>query len=42
VNDSGDILAYDPYYGKQQTPPINENRYTPAPYYRYAFAVKKS
>jgi len=42
VNDNGDILAYDPYYGKQQTPPINENRYTPAPYYRYAFAVKKS
>ncbi|MCX6732619.1 MAG: C39 family peptidase [Candidatus Roizmanbacteria bacterium] len=42
VNDGGDILAYDPYYGKQQTPPINENRYTPAPYYRYAFAVKKS
>jgi len=41
VNDSGDILAYDPYYGKQQTPPINENRYTPAPYYRYAFAIKK-
>ncbi len=42
VSDNGDILAYDPYYGKQQTPPINENRYTPAPYYRYAFAVKKS
>ncbi len=42
VNDNGDILAYDPYYGKQQTPPINENRYAPAPYYRYAFAVKKS
>jgi hypothetical protein len=42
VNDNGDILAYDPYYGKQQTPPISENKYTPAPYYRYAFAVKKS
>ncbi len=42
VNENGDILAYDPYYGKQQTPPINENRYTPAPYYRYAFAIKKS
>lgn len=42
VNDNGDILAYDPYYGKQQTPPINENRYSPAPYYRYAFAIKKS
>lgn len=42
VNENGDILAYDPYYGKQQTPPINENRYTPAPYYRYAFAVKKT
>lgn len=42
VNDKGEILAYDPYYGKQQTPPISENRYSPAPYYRYAFAVKKS
>lgn len=42
ISNDGDILAYDPYYGKQQTPPINENRYTPAPYYRYAFAVKKS
>lgn len=42
VNDNGEILAYDPYYGKQQTPPINENRYSPAPYYRYAFAIKKS
>lgn len=42
ITNDGDILAYDPYYGKQQTPPINENRYTPAPYYRYAFAVKKS
>lgn len=41
ISDNGDILAYDPYYGKQQTPPINENRYTPAPYYRYAFAIKK-
>lgn len=42
VKSNGDILAYDPYYGKQQTPPIPENRYTPAPYYRYAFAVKKN
>lgn len=42
VNEDGDILAYDPYYGKQQTPPISENRYSPAPYYRYAFAIKKS
>jgi hypothetical protein len=42
VNSNGDILAYDPYYGKQQPAPISENRYNPAPYYRYAFAVKKS
>jgi len=42
VNNKGDILAYDPYYGKNQSPPVSENRYTPAPYYRYAFAVKKS
>ena len=42
VTDMGGILAYDPYYGKQQVPPINENRYAPVPYYRYAFAVKKS
>jgi len=42
VKKNGDILAYDPYYGKQQAAPINENRYSPAPYYRYAFAIKKS
>jgi len=42
VSTDGNILAYDPYYGKQQTPPISENKYTPAPYYRYAFAIKKS
>jgi hypothetical protein len=42
IKSNGDILAYDPYYGKQQTPPISENKYSPAPYYRYAFAVKKS
>jgi len=42
VKKNGDILAYDSYYGKQQAAPINENRYSPAPYYRYAFAIKKS
>ncbi len=42
VNDSGDILSYDPYYGRGQKPPISENNYAPAPYYRYAFAVKKT
>lgn len=41
VSDAGEILAYDPYYGKQQPAPFNENKYNPAPYYRYAFAVKK-
>lgn len=41
VSENGEILAYDPYYGKQQPAPFNENKYNPAPYYRYAFAVKK-
>ncbi len=42
IGSKGEILAYDPYYGKGQSAPISENRYSPAPYYRYAFAVRKS
>ena len=41
VSTDGNILAYDPYYGRGKALPFNENQYTPAPYYRYAFAVKK-
>lgn len=37
----GNILAYDPYYGKSSTPPINENSRYPFPKYRVAFGVKK-
>ncbi len=33
--------AYDPYYGKSQTPPINEKTRYPFPKYRIAFGVKK-
>lgn len=33
--------AYDPYYGKGQTPPINEKTRYPFPKYRIAFGVKK-
>lgn len=38
---NGDILAYDPYYGKSSPPPINENARYPFPKYRLAFGVKK-
>lgn len=41
VTDNNQIMAYDPYYGKERPAPITENQYSPAPYYRYAFAVKK-
>ena len=41
VTSDNQILAYDPYYGKERPAPIAENQYNPAPYYRYAFAVKK-
>ena len=35
------IYAYDPYYGKSSTPPIDENSRYPFPKYRLAFGVKK-
>lgn len=38
---NGDILAYDPYYGKNTKPPYNENSRYPFPKYRIAFGVKK-
>lgn len=41
VDESGNVWAYDPYYGKLRGPPINENQYSPFPRYRIAFGVKK-
>lgn len=41
VSEDGNIHAYDPFYGKNQNPPINENERYPFPKYRYAFGVKK-
>lgn len=41
VDQNDNIWAYDPYYGRKQPPPLNENRYYPFPKYRYAFGVKK-
>ncbi|PIY69434.1 hypothetical protein COY90_00675 [Candidatus Roizmanbacteria bacterium CG_4_10_14_0_8_um_filter_39_9] len=41
VDEKGNILAYDPYYGKNSTPPINENSRNPFPKYLAAFGVKK-
>jgi len=41
VDEGGNIWAYDAYYGRKQTAPINENYYYPAPYYKVAFGVKK-
>jgi hypothetical protein len=42
VNNEGDILAYDPYYGSGRARPFNENQYYPYPNYVAAFAVKKT
>lgn len=39
--DNGNILAYDPYYGKSSPPPYNENSRYPFPKYRLAFGVKR-
>lgn len=41
VDDQKNIWAYDPYYGRKQLPPFNENQYYPFPKYRYAFGVRK-
>ncbi|MCL4363979.1 hypothetical protein M1328_01945 [Patescibacteria group bacterium] len=41
VDDQGNIWAYDPYYGRFQAPPINENSYYPFPKYYIIFGVKK-
>lgn len=38
---NGEILAYDPFYGKSSNPPYNENSRYPFPKYRLAFGVKK-
>lgn len=42
IDDQKNVWAYDPYYGRKQLPPFNENQYYPFPKYRYAFGVKKS
>lgn len=39
--DGNNVMAFDPFYGKNSTPPINENKYSPYPLYRVAFGVKK-
>lgn len=41
IDNNGNIWAYDPYYGRFQAPPINENSRYPFPLYRVAFGVKK-
>jgi len=41
IDENNNVWAYDPFYGKQQMPPINENKYQPFPNYRMAFGVKK-
>jgi hypothetical protein len=40
IDDKGNALAYDPYYGMDQKPPINENIRYPMPKYAAAFGVK--
>jgi hypothetical protein len=41
IDNKGNIWAYDPYYGRFQAPPYNENSRDPFPQYRLAFGVKK-
>ncbi len=41
ISNNNDTWAYDPYYGKGQTPPYNEKSRYPFPKYRVAFGVKK-
>jgi len=41
VSANNDTWAYDPYYGRFQSPPYNEKSRYPFPKYRVAFGVKK-
>ena len=41
VSANNDTWAYDPYYGKNQSPPYNEKSRYPFPKYRIAFGVKR-
>lgn len=41
VDDQGNIWAYDPYYGRYSSPPLNENSRYPFPLYRVAIGVRK-
>ncbi|MCS6956490.1 MAG: hypothetical protein NZM02_01425, partial [Patescibacteria group bacterium] len=40
IDNSGNIWAFDPWYGRYQQP-FNENTYYPFPKYRQIFKVKK-
>lgn len=42
IDENNQVWAYDPYYGRREAPPINENRYYPFPKYRVAFGVRKN
>lgn len=41
IDQNGNVMAYDPYYGAGQSAPINENVRYPFPKYAGAFAVRK-
>lgn len=42
IDSNNNVWTYDPFYGRKQIPPpFNENKYSPFPYYRVAFGVKK-
>jgi len=41
IDANNNIWAYDPYYGRFQAPPLNENKYSPFPKYKIAFAIKR-
>lgn len=42
IDSDNTVWAYDPYYGRFQAPPLNENSRYPFPKYKIAFAVKKA
>ncbi len=41
IDSENNVWAYDPYYGRFEAPPINENSRYPFPKYRVVFGVKK-
>ncbi|GIW63629.1 MAG: hypothetical protein KatS3mg091_431 [Patescibacteria group bacterium] len=41
IDENNNVWAYDPYYSKNVYIPLNENKFSPYPKYRFAFPFKK-